>query len=55
MKIDDPDTREKLQRLASIEARLAHHEGMAQLILPLVAVLGALVLGVLAYHLWGHA
>jgi hypothetical protein len=50
MKIDDPETREKLQRLASIETRLARHEKTTRLGIMWLTVLALPALVLLAYH-----
>ena len=50
MRIDDPETREKLQRLTSIEARLAQHEKTTRLGIMWLTVLALPALVLLAYH-----
>jgi hypothetical protein len=50
MKIDYPETRAKLQRLASIEARLAQHERTTRLGLIWLTILALPALALLAYH-----
>jgi hypothetical protein len=50
MTIDDPETREKLQRLASLDARLAQHEKTTRLGLIWLTVLALPTLVLLAYY-----
>jgi hypothetical protein len=50
MKIDGPETREKLQRMESIEARLAQHEKTTRLGIIWLTGLALPALVFLAYH-----
>jgi hypothetical protein len=50
----DRDELAKRRKLEAIEAELARHRRVAHVTVPLVVLLNAVLLALLAYHLFGH-